>query len=561
MKLNAYKKYPNILRAFFRIAHRENADQKYILAALMCGVVIGCGYIGYSQWAKAHAYVPKHYNVVLISIDSLRADHLGVYGQQLPLTPHLDAFAKESVVFNSYFSTTVMTPTSEMSVHTGLYPFSSGVVNYETNIATGTEMLAMILKENGYRTGAFGNSPEFGVSQTVAASFRQGFDVYAMGTQSLYAKSKADGHVVLRASSSPQEIEPLGQTTSSDHQTLLERRWNRSGYLDAEQWMKSVSASSTPFFAWITVGSAHLPYRSDGPYTDPAYNGIMRVPESEFRPDVVVDERYGHYYRNKIYGDHKNVVSEDASEDLKFVQGAYDNSVLATDASLEELLAYLSSPEIARSTIVIIQSEHGEELGEHGYIGHMDIFDPQMHVPLLIRAPNMPGRHITSVVSGVDVFPTALDMLGISYGNVDGVSFLPIMTNATTTIPRSEVFFTRTPLWQRIASHISADFRKLVEEDNTKHFHDTAIRTDSWLLIHRLARAVNMHTIITRITGVVEDTPEYELYDVKADPDETHNMYAEDNPVAQQLRELLNAWEETQKPAAEQKDPVIQPYF
>lgn len=145
-----------------------------LLAALMLAIY-GIVYFKDNIWKNAESQRP---NVILISIDSLRADHLSAYGYSRKTTPNIDDLAKEGVLFKNYFSQSYLTPVSEMSVHTGMYPSSSGLIGFDTILPNNVLTLAQILKKYGYQSAAFGNSPEFIIFEALKDSFNRGFDSY-----------------------------------------------------------------------------------------------------------------------------------------------------------------------------------------------------------------------------------------------------------------------------------------------------------------------------------------------------------------------------------------------
>lgn len=459
------------------------------------------------------------YNVILISIDSLRRDHMGVYGYERNTTPAIDAWAKGAVVFENYIATSFLTPISEMSVHTGQHPFTNGVSHFSASLQDESETIAQILKRNGWQTATFSSSPEFTIFKELAPGFTRGYDY----------------------------IESASATTTSE-------RWReRNAPRQAVAWLKETRDTNSPFFVWISLGGVHWPYGKNAPYrfTSRAYDGFMKdIPNA-------VWSTYGYLYDGKRYDpETKEVIGTVSEEDISFVRDRYDDGILHTDTMLRELFYYLKQSGLEESTIVIVHSEHGESLGERGYVAHYNIFDEEVRVPLIIKDPSFPSLRTSSIISGVDILPTVLELLSLEQPSTDGVSFVPHLQGEESA-PRSDVFITRTPLWEKII-HAPEGY-----EGNP---YDTAIRSTSWKLIHRLSRQFQYeHGWWGVLTGTPTIVPEYELYDLTSDPGEKNNVFDEyaQHPEVMRLQEKLFEFErKIQSHAASIKlPPLIQPYF
>lgn len=471
-------------------------------------------------------------NVIVISIDSLRADHMSLYGYGRDTTPNIDTFSQNAYVFNNYFSTSYLTPVSEASVQTGEYPFTNGLISFSTTMRGTDETLAEILKGQGYMTAAFGSSPEYRTGGTLATSFSRGFSVY----------------------------QPFPQ----DYADVYAARAPNAPVADALTWLTKKGGVNRPFYLWLPLGGVHQPFNDASPavFDDPTYTGFFASTTNDFFPDP-----YAYLYGNKRYAASdvtrgpSSVVGSLAAADSQRIVDRYDDGVRATDAALAPLFAYLKTSGLNRNTIVILESEHGETLGERGYFWHYDIYDETTHVPLVIRVPWSVGGRVQALASGVDVMPTLLSLLHIQTPSNNGVDYAPFLSGATTTAPRSDVYITRTPLWEVTGSVVPA----LEKSDATAHYHDTAIRSAKWLLIHRLARAeLAQYGWWQLLTGVHTESPEYELYDVQRDPGETTNVYqahANDAAVAA-LQAQLDAYDtEIAHESAGLVEGSLQPYF
>lgn len=508
--------------------HLHRIHRHFQVSLLVLPVILLLGYfvLAYS----AHANTPQPMNIVMISIDSLRPDHMGLYGYKRNTTPNIDEWAKDAVVFKDHFSTSYLTPISEVSVHTGKYPFTTGVINFESGLASSTPTLGEILKNNGWQTAAFGSSAEF-ADYVAGRSLARGFDSY-------------------------------------DHSHAGKDIYNgRGGNPIARSipWVKDASKKNKPFFLWVTLGSVHWPYGQSEPnhFSSSTYDGYFKT--ASVNTWALVD----YVYKNQIFGRTERggklkPVAPLSQEDFDFLIGRYDDGIVMTDRRVGELLSYLKDSGLDKNTLVIIETEHGEGFNERGYVMHYDIFDEQVHTPLLIKAPNIPSKQVNALTSGVDLLPTILSILHLPETPTDGVSLMPLLSGSSTSV-RNEVYLTRTSLWERIMNDYEglADIAKV---DDKEHFADVAIRTNEWKLIHRRAReALKRWGWHNNFANPPIIYTEYELYDLSRDPGETQNIYenSKQEPPIVALQAQLSDWEKGQfaKPQPETTIEEIQPYF
>lgn len=455
-------------------------------------------------------------NIVLLSVDSLRADHVGAYGYERETTPYFDALAKKGVLFENYFSTSFLTPVSEMSVHTGMYPTAHKTTNFDTVLPEDITTLAQYFKQKGYATSALLSSPEFEINPALRKSFSRGFERYE------YLEE------VQRAFPTREQVEEEIDTFSDKK-----------------------------FFWWVGVGGVHWPYGAQGPnvFADETYSGIFQNKPLEWW------SVFQNIYEGVQYPEQVSV--EDA--DIQYVIDQYDNGVRAFDEFLERFMNELTRRNLLDRTIIIIQSEHGEDLHEHGYFAHYDILDTQTHVPLLVLFPRLDTEcRITSFAGSVDVFPTIVDVLG--YPPLDqfqGTSLAPIIHGSEKDGARQEVFLERSPLWEETFS-ISASLKNRGIETGSERHKDIGIRTPRWKYISRTSKqAMEKIQWWRAVTGKKVQFPEEELYDLVSDPGEKKNVIGQYPDEAAALRKKLQSWFEKISPPSQNTDtePVIQPYF
>ena len=282
-------------------------------------------------------------NILLISLDTLRGDHVGATRDGRDLTPNLDFFAAQGAVFEQAMTTYPSTTASHMSLMTGLYPIAHNTDHPGVTLSTEIPTMAEILAEGGFATAAVTENAMLAAS----AGFSRGFDFYREERD--LGISEAQGHIE--------------KTFAAGTKWLEEHKDER-------------------FFLFLHTYQVHGPYR----------------PPPEY--DV---------FKSDLTGTKKDSLARRAITQIN----AYAGEVLYTDAIVGKLLHKIETLGLAENTIIIITSDHGEEFGLHGHIGHSQTpFESVMRVPLLIRAPGKfkPGIKIDPVVSLVDILPTVLEM-------------------------------------------------------------------------------------------------------------------------------------------------------
>jgi arylsulfatase A-like enzyme len=311
---------------------------------------------------------PSGPNLLLISIDTLRADRLGAYGAPLPTSPTFDRrLAGEGVLFETAWSQSPKTTPSHMTLFTSLFPSVHGVELWDGTapghaLRPGIHTLAEVLRNAGYATAAFTG----GAHMEGGWGFRQGFQVY----------EECDG-------------EELGRA----------RRWLRRH-------------ADRPFFLFFHTYQVHDPYlpplatvdRMDG-----AYRGPLRDVVRELRndPGAWVDAHRRFW----------SAVDRDDPASVAFVSHLYDAGVLHMDeTTLAPLLEHLAALGRERDTLVVFTADHGEAFLEHGRFLHDDLHAETLHVPLVFRLPGrLPAGHrVAAPVRLIDVMPTILDLLGVA---------------------------------------------------------------------------------------------------------------------------------------------------
>ncbi|HUZ46956.1 MAG TPA: sulfatase [Terriglobia bacterium] len=321
-------------------------------------------------------------NIVFITLDTVRADHLSAYGYPRPTTPNLDRFARTGVLFENAIAPISWTLASHASMFTGLLPQQHGA-DLAVPLAPSPWTLAEILRSRGYETAAF------------IANFcylDKGWGI-AQGFSSYDDLSTDIEHNLAQTFLGSTAVQMAYQTLWSYN--WFDRRSAKSVNAGVFRWYRH--RTRRPFFAFINYLDAHDPYITTSAYNSRfgtvSMNLMRRVhsaeqrklPKGEFNP----------------------------RERSQLIDG-YDNCLAYLDDQVGELLGFFRRSPDWQNTIVIITSDHGEGFGEHGdYMHGFDLYRALVHVPLIIAGPGIPqGLRIGHVVGTRQLFSTVLDLAG-----------------------------------------------------------------------------------------------------------------------------------------------------
>ncbi|MEI6127443.1 MAG: sulfatase-like hydrolase/transferase, partial [Pseudomonadota bacterium] len=333
-------------------------------------------------------------NVVWIVMDTVRADHVSCYGYKYPTSPSIDKIAAEGIVFENAYATAPWTLPSHASMFTGMYPRTHQTTNAHQFLSSSFTTIAELLHAQGYMTAGFTNNPWV----SSATNLHQGFDSFFEGF-------KFDGE------SLQWENLMLVRFFSKALGTDLEARSKQQGWCSAYQtnerirlWLRKTRKPEIPFFIFINYMEAHLPYTAPEPYVRPFLPAAV-----SYEAANKVNQNFAKYYSGLVKMD---------KADFAMLGSLYDGEINYLDNYINSLCSQLRSLGILDNTIVIITSDHGDNLGENNKMAHVfSVDDRLLHVPLIIRYPkSVPaGTRVTSIVQTTQIFPTILDMLGITW--------------------------------------------------------------------------------------------------------------------------------------------------
>ena len=303
-------------------------------------------------------------NIVLITIESLRADHVGCYGYGRATTPAIDALAREGILFEQARSVTSWTLTSHATIFTGLYPAAHRVIRPHDRLDDSYETLAETLKAAGYQTIGFVSGPFL----RRVHNLHQGFDLYDESAVRVTSPTSANDDVT---------------------NSWMERRIRR--FLDEQR------DPEKPFFLFVYLWDPHYDY-----IPPPPYDRMFVPPGAE-----PIDLR-GYENRDVVRAGIRPA-------QLEYVISQYDGEIRWTDEMLGRLWKRLRELGLWENTAIIVTADHGEAFFEHGVKGHKNnLHVEELHVPLIIKPPGSTSpKRDGRLANLVDLYPTTLDLAGL----------------------------------------------------------------------------------------------------------------------------------------------------
>jgi arylsulfatase A-like enzyme len=320
-------------------------------------------------------FSPHPHPIIIIDIDTLRADRLGCYGNHRNTSPNLDSLGAESILFNWAFSQAPNTGPSQTTILSGLYPTTHGKIPDEAKVPDEALMLAEALAAEGFKTAGLHD----GGYLSDFFNIGQGFDLY-------------------------QDFRGRGFSAIIP---------------EAIDWLRA--NADTHFLLFLHTYDTHTPYAPKEPYRSAFINGL-EPPSPGFDPSVETMETA----RLSQYTDSPIVFPEN---DIEWAKAMYDAEILYVDEWVGRLLEEIRSLNLDERATIVVISDHGEEFQEHGTVLHEKLYSSVTHVPLMIRLPGGVGAtRVERVVGTVDLMPTLLDMVSVPIPeSVEGSSLLPVM--------------------------------------------------------------------------------------------------------------------------------------
>jgi arylsulfatase A-like enzyme len=412
----------------------------------------------------------RAHNVILISIDTLRPDHLGCYGYDRDTSPSIDALAKGGVLFEDVTAASPWTLPSHATMFTGMYPSRHGVKDHVNRLSDEIPTLATRLGRRGFRTMAVVNShnlsERFGLDQ--------GFEEF-LYVDEFSAPDDPERRIVNRG----EEITDQG-----------------FAWLDEDD--------DRPFFLFLHYYDVH----------------------TDFDPEERYREQFVGPYEGKIDGTTGQLVAARRNRavlseaDITHLRDLYDAEIRQMDDLIARLVDYLDETGLQEDTLLVITSDHGEEYQEHGSLLHgRTFFQEVIAIPLVLSGPGVAtGVRIAEPVHLIDVTPTILDLLEVPLrGEDDGIP-LADYWRSPETAPRGRFLF--------------------AEADHNNEEPDMG----------RVVRIEGHKLTFDRFTKKTE------LFDLRTDPEERHDLSETDAERLEALMERIESFMESER-TGEQIDP------
>ncbi|RED44843.1 alkaline phosphatase family protein [Aestuariispira insulae] len=480
--------------------------------------------------------------VLLITIDQTRADSLACMGHPAVKTPHMDALAADGVLFRKHYNNAVPCGPSRASLLTGMYPTNHRMITNGTPLDASFTNIALEMRKAGYDPMLFGYTdttpdprylppddpslttyegplPGFTVAQAfpehsldwAAYLKRMGYDVTEPG-YGIYAPANPDDGKGLSAQPSVFKAE--------DSETA----WLMDKVIDHLEF-----AGDAPFFVHASFLRPHPPFIAPEPYCDLYRDVTLPKPVGA---KTVADERAQHpaigFFQeyvslsNFLKGVEDRPLRDLTEEDFQQIKATYLALITEVDHHIGRLVQSLKEKGIYEDTTIILTSDHGEQMGDHGLLGKASIFEKSFHIPLMIKGGRRAARgvQVDHFTEAVDIMPTILDLCGLEIPHqCDGRSLVPFLKGV------------EADGWRDHACG-QIDFRNVITKKAERKF---GLRSDQcaalWIR--------DEHYKYIHFSGLTAI-----LYDLVEDPDETRNLAGDPAyaPVMLKYAQKLLTW-------------------
>jgi arylsulfatase A-like enzyme len=469
--------------------------------------------------APAPAPGTKKPNILLITMDTVRADHTSLYGYKRETTPNLREFAKAATFYTRAIATSDFTLPTHASMFTGLYPNWSGAIapanpdphHVANPLSPDKTTLADLLRARGYWTAEsaanFGFlAPWTGLTRGFAVSdFRRPVSL-----------STANRAFYLRASAQ-RLLSLVADTSRFSKNSVNAVDVNRRAF----EFLDAAKASGAPFFLFINYMDAHSPYVPDPPF-DARYPGLDR----------------GFWLRKlglelRVNGGKQRLTAAEVTH----LASQYDGGIAEEDSAIGDLLRRLRQSGMYDDMLIIITADHGDTHGEHDLLDHFlgFVYQELVHVPLVIKYPDQrQGSQSDDLVSQVDILPTILDLFGLLTNPAQNASGAAGLLPPDLVRPAGRFALKAGPEIQGRSLLRPADGNLAVYSQGTRN-PLMGVGNPRFAGLRRAIYSGSMKLILW-----TAGPPE--LYDLSSDPTEQHNLYKPGDPRATELRRRLESW-------------------
>lgn len=474
-------------------------DGRRAFAAVLAGVSL-------LLWPSRAATAPPEgaytgYNVILLSLGNVGAQHMSLYGYERRTTPRLDKIAKNALVFEQALSPASWTLPVAASIFTALHPYSHKILHrhHQNVLDPDIRTLPEVLRDDGYRT----------------ASFTGGVDYYK-------------GFSTMRG---------FQETDSNPNFTGL-----GTSLRQARDWLSRNDKKK--FFLFIHGYEAHCPFTPDdsvrGTFSDPRKKGVTvddtRCVRGTWKPRW---GRFETYYSSRCpQVNHAEPCANKSQErvyltptDLNHLQNLHDEAILSLDAKVAAFLSSLDKS-VQDRTIVVVLAEHGEMFAKHGRFGRAaairgTLYDDVVHVPLMILIPGVPGRRVPGLVELGDLAPTLARLLGVRLPHrIQGKDLSPLIWGGTSV---HDFVFAGLPFMRQPPPFQLMSINESIRDREWKLLREVTYPQEDW------------SSALRRLLGLPPKKPreDLELYHLANDPDESLDLTATHPEMVRRLSKEL----------------------
>lgn len=418
----------------------------------------------------------SNYNLIIINIDALRADHLGCYGYRRNTSPFIDSLAQNGMIFERAMSNSSFTRESVSVLFSGRLPSSGNSVGWGAKPSRKVKNIGDLFKEAGYNTGFFSSTPVL-----KNPNFTRGFKEIWHGE-----KCWVSGN---------------GPKLSKS----------------ASEFIKKCKDKGQKFMMYLHSLDPHVPY-------NPPKKFYLRFAKQLYPDPLSLHKNV----RKNCFSLIKEGFGpgEERFEDMVL---RYDAEIANIDKCIELIFCTLKKQKLLNNTLVLITADHGEEFLEHNYVEHgWTLYNESLHIPLILWAPGIiTPKRFTSLVSTVDILPTVLELMEISHkrNDFDGTSLFKYKKKGFYFTPPTKPYIAELLLQNR-------NFIRTVIKDNWKY-----IAAIKWLEPQERPNAINDGKGLKRKkkshVNIWGPIIREELYDLSTDQKEKHNL-----PIKGKRREL-----------------------
>ena len=430
--------------------------------------------------------------VILIQADTLRPDHLGVYGHKRDTAPNLSRVASEGAVFQHAYAQAGWTKVSTPSIMTSLYPTTHGVAKIPDRLPASATTMAEVYRTAGYATLSLSSVMFTGQFTNLHQGYEELHELTSVGDSG-------------------------GPYTSKTSREYVDR---------AVDWIER--HREEPFFIYLHVFDPHSPYEPRRPYdtmwADPAKREDHIKQREALRKTIKAPFLAG---RGMATRGEMIEAGIDPAAYIGYDKEWYDSSIRGMDAEIGRLMERLRAAGLDEKTAVVFLSDHGEEFHEHGRMWHgQSAYGEMVRVPLIVRWPGqVAARRVDDPVQLIDVMPTLLDMSRLTHPEgLQGQSLMPLLQAASNgqagTVSAADTTWRRRPVIIEKRPEGSPEFPGALES--------TAIIDGQWKLIHNTTRP--------------PDRPEFELFDYASDPLDQTNLADKHPDVVKRLAKTIEGF-------------------